>query len=402
MDPSLKRWVTEVSSAERAALPELDFERQRERFLRHAEGRRPRRRTKLWLALTAAAAVAFGLTLRLWMLEPELRFDAGGKRGGAGDWLAAPAHAELPVDFSEGSQLTLSEAARARVIELDARGASVRLERGKLRANVTHAERTRWQFAAGPFHIEVVGTRFELGWEPSAGSFYLSLQEGSVRVKGPNLREGCTVSAGDDVNISLGGGSARGACVALAAEPKPSGPEPPILQGPAPPPEAEAPARKTVVPDWRELAARADYAAAWAAVEERGFDTLRTRASAADLMTLADLARFARQPEKAASALTQIRERFAGTMEAGHAAFLLGRVASDQLGAPERAAPWFATYLNERPDGDFAPEAMGRLLDCQERAGNSSAARDTAARYLELYPDGAYAAMARHLLERQQ
>ncbi len=402
MDPSLKRWVTEVASAERSALPELDFERQRERFLQHAERKRPRRRMKLWVALSAAAAVVLALTLRLSIPEPELRFDAGGKRGGAGDRLAAPPHAALPVDFSDGSQLTLSRAARARVIELDARGAHVLLEHGTLRANVTHAERTRWQFAAGPFHIDVVGTRFELGWEPSAGSFQLSLQEGSVRVKGPNVREGCVVSAGDAVHVSLDGGSARGACVAATTEARPSDAEPLTSDGAAASPEAAAPARKVVVPGWRELAARAEYAAAWAAVEERGFDTLTTSASAADLMTLADLARFARQPANAVSALTQIRERFAGTMEASHAAFLLGRVASDQLGAPERAAPWFTTYLNERPDGDFASEAMGRLLDCHERAGNASAARDTAARYLELYPDGAYAAMARHMLERQQ
>jgi hypothetical protein len=401
MEPSLKRWVTEVAGAERAVLAELDFERQRERFLQHAEGRRPHRRTKLWLALSAAATVAFVLMLGLSMLEPELRFDAGGKRGGAGDWLAAPAHAALPVDFSDGSQLTLAETARARVTELDARGARVLLEHGKLQASVAHAQRTRWQFAAGPFHVEVVGTRFELGWEPSTGSFQLSLQEGSVRVKGPNVREGCMVSAGDELSILLDGGSARGACVAVAAAPKPIGAEPLTFQVPAAPPAAVTPSRK-VLPGWRELAARADYATAWAAVEERGFDRVRARASAADLMTLADLARFARQPEKAVSALTQLRERFAGTIEASHAAFSLGRVASDQLGAPEQAPPWFVIYLTERPDGDFASEAMGRLLDCHERAGNTSAARETAARYLELYPDGAYAAMARHMLERQQ
>jgi hypothetical protein len=119
-------------------------------------------------------------------------------------------------------------------------------------------------------------------------------------------------------------------------------------------------------------------------------------------MILADLARFAQRPEQAVSALTELRERFAGTTEAGHAAFLLGRVASDQLADPAGAARWFAAYLRERPAGDFAAEALGRLLDCQERAGDGRAALDTAARYLELHPDGPYAAIARHVLERRR
>jgi ferric-dicitrate binding protein FerR (iron transport regulator) len=268
MDPALRRWVSEVASAERAARPELDFERQRERFLRHAEGRR-RVRSKGWLALAAAVAAVLALALRAWLPAPELRFEAGGEPGRAGERLVAPERAPLPIEFSDGSRLTLDRAARLEVMELGARGARLLLERGTLQANVTHAERTRWSFAAGPFHLEVVGTRFELGWEPSTQSFHLVLTEGSVRLNGPNLQPGCVVAAGDEVRLSLDGASARGRCVIaeaappvapvrgrqprLAARPSPAGASSPHEPNTLPPgprwkPEASTPCARARAP----------------------------------------------------------------------------------------------------------------------------------------------------------
>jgi TolA-binding protein len=129
-----------------------------------------------------------------------------------------------------------------------------------------------------------------------------------------------------------------------------------------------------------------------------GFERVKQRASARDLMVLADLARYARKSSEATQALMELRRRFAGSAEAGRAAFLLGRIAADQQGAPLRGAEWFATYLAEHPDGSFASEALGRLLECQQRGGRIEAARKSAGEYLRRYPNGPYGALAQRAL----
>ena len=64
-----------------------------------------------------------------------------------------------------------------------------------------------------------------------------------------------------------------------------------------------------------------------------------------------------------------------------------------------RAARHFETYLREQPSGALRAEAMGRLMEAWQRAGQLNEARRVAKEYLARYPRGAQAARAKQLLE---
>ncbi|MBW2509121.1 MAG: tetratricopeptide repeat protein [Deltaproteobacteria bacterium] len=92
------------------------------------------------------------------------------------------------------------------------------------------------------------------------------------------------------------------------------------------------------------------------------------------------------------------RSRFPGTDAAADAAFVLGRM-QFHSGAHRSSATWFETYLRERPDGRFAREAAGRLVEAYYRSGDEDHARDAAERYLRQYPDGPHAGLARSVVQ---
>ncbi|HWO12024.1 MAG TPA: FecR domain-containing protein [Polyangiaceae bacterium] len=394
MDPALSDLVSEAANAEREALQERDFSVQRQRFLAHASRRRMTRRAVRWFVPLAAAAAVLVLSLAALRTPRALSFEVHGRRGEPRDWLTTSGREPLAIAFSDGSSMRLTGDARARVTELSGDGAGVVLERGSLKAHVVHDQSTNWRFDAGPFRIRVLGTTFDMDWDPARERFVLTLKEGSVAVSGPKLQAGCIVQAGRRLEIELGAGTGSGPCVPNAPK-QVTSVEPELPSAPVAPPVTAV----VAPPSWQALAQRGDYRAAWALVSAVGFDQVKQRATAKDLLALADLARYAHESAHATEALVEVRQRFAGSAEASHAAFLLGRIAADQQGAPLRGADWFASYLSERPNGPFAPEALGRLLECQNRAGHSAASRKTAAGYLQRYPTGAYAALARHVLD---
>jgi TolA-binding protein len=107
---------------------------------------------------------------------------------------------------------------------------------------------------------------------------------------------------------------------------------------------------------------------------------------------LADTARLSGSSGRARQALLALRQRFPGTPAASKAAFLLGRLD----GSPR----WFAAYLQEQPSGAYAPEAAGRLVVAYRDTGDLNRARTAARQYLARYPQGAYAELARSLVDR--
>ena len=88
------------------------------------------------------------------------------------------------------------------------------------------------------------------------------------------------------------------------------------------------------------------------------------------------------------------RRRFGAS---GATSFLLGKIAADQLRSPGEAIQWFETYLRERPRGPLAEQALGRILELEQHGASGAAA---ARRYLTRFPRGAYAALARRVLDR--
>lgn len=377
----------------------------RARFLRAAPASRGRGRPALLLGLAAALCTVAAL---VWVAAGSIRgtpaplaFTVGAEArpGVVGEWVSAEGD-ELGVRFSDGSAVTLTPHSRARVASTATNGADLVLEQGALTAEVVHRERAAWSLRGGPFSVRVTGTRFTLSWDPTAERLELALQEGSVTVSGPHLPEGRAVVAGERLRVEVRTGEmllwrtdeARAApslSVPSASAAAASGQEAEDEDCPRAPSASAAPPTD----DWRTWLARGDSRGAIAALERVGVGEATRSASAAELWQLADAARFAGRPDVATAALSALRTRH-GTR--GSTAFLLGKIAADQRGAPTEAVRWFDTYLAEAPNGPLAEEALGRLMALQRRS-NPAAAAAAAKKYLARYPNGAYSGLARSL-----
>jgi TolA-binding protein len=149
---------------------------------------------------------------------------------------------------------------------------------------------------------------------------------------------------------------------------------------------------------WRSLLARGDVDEALTNAESSGqFDDACASVSASDLMLWGESARAAGQSARALHIYQAVRDRFPASDFAANAAFHLGQVAFDQRASVDEARRWFSTYLGERPNGSLAQQALGRLIEVEQRAGARSSARSLAERYLERFPDGPHAPLARAL-----
>ncbi len=366
-----------------------------------------------------ALAVAVGL---LMLRRPSLEFHVG-QEGSArsGEWIVAQ-NEPVPITFSDGTQLTLFESARARIVDIGADGASVIVDRGLLRASILRRPGTRWRVSVGPYQVRVTGTQFDVAWQPESERFSLVLREGSVSVTGPGLGQALEVSAGQELDLSprsgqqslLQAASTAGTPLpdtAPSAPAVPSVPAVPVATEPEPRRQARASgapagsernrhgtrAGSPRAPGFRELAAAGQYREALAAAERAGFERLCRTTSANDLLLLADVARLAADFVRAQLAYHSVRERFGGA-PAAHAAFFLGRLAFDHDANYAEAARLFALSLAEQPDGPLAREAAGRLMEARVRLADTPGARQAARQYLEQYPDGPHAKSAERLL----
>ncbi|WP_159397855.1 FecR domain-containing protein [Sorangium cellulosum] len=403
------------SASDAGALPAERLHATRRRALvtwKATRGRRPARR--LVAAFATAALLAAGLLLL--PRRPALTYvvGPGAAAGQLGTWIAAERE-ETPLRFSEGTVVTLASGSRARVTQADAEGASLLLERGAVRARVVHASpSTRWSVHAGPFKVAVVGTEFDLAWDPDRDRLDVALHEGRVVVSGPLLGDGRTLVPGERLHVSISENRSelsRGELVETppsaaaispaVTSPAMAGPPPAASEAgpaaaapqPAPPPAPPAHERQReamAAPGWRPFVAQGRYREAMAAVEREGFERVLAGASASDLLELADAARHSGEFQRARAAL--LRARRLGAR--GRSAFVLGKLAADHLGVPGDAIPWFQTYLDEEPGGGLAEQALGRLIELRQRRGDAAGARAAAALYLQRHPGGAYTSLA--------
>jgi TolA-binding protein len=137
-----------------------------------------------------------------------------------------------------------------------------------------------------------------------------------------------------------------------------------------------------------------------AAAERFGFARACQLATAKELLGLADAGRFFGPDRRAVMALQVLRQRFPGSIDAGTAAFTLGRIAFERQHAYTEAANWFETYVREQPSGPLMGDAFGRLMEAKLRSGDLTSARANAQQYLRRFPEGPYASEARGVLSR--
>jgi hypothetical protein len=388
----------------------------RQRFpstLRLEPRRTPRRAA--WL-LAAAAVAASAAACGALLLRPRpLQVTIADRPGLPGSWIAAPGDAPVPIRFSDGTDVKLASGGRARILEITGRGAHVMLESGAATLSVRPRPRAEWTVSAGPYTVEVRGTRFEIGWSPQDELLTLTLTEGKIAVSGCDLGDSRPMFAGETLRASC-----RDKDFRITRTPSPEAPESVMPTGPGPASPSAGPFATAAGPSsgvgdtatprvagprqgaagtgtWQALARASKFREAFDAAKEVGFDGELDRASVQDLLLLGDAARLSGSAPYALRAYQRVRARAPGTSWAANAAFAMGRVSFDQMDAFREAARWFATYSIEQSDGPLAREALGRQMEALARAGDRAAASRTAAQYLRRYPDGPHAPLARTL-----
>ena len=428
---------------------------------RRAEARRrlletpaplPKARSRGWgpaFALTVVAAAV----LVVWALYPSgskpiaYRVDRGEESREIDLPIAAPPTHPVPVRFTDGSALQLAPGARARVAELTTQGATVELDHGAATVSVRHRKTTRWSVRAGPFLVRVTGTRFRVDWSPNDQSFELQVFEGEVRVTGPDTPER-VVRGGGELRVGPKVEAPQTTPAPVAKPPPTSSENATLPQTPkverrasstrppaselklklppkqaesdaggataaqprSPEPEAaaepeseisssEEPTQEPAPPSepWKLFFERGDYAQALTELSPEEIERALWQADSAQLMELGAAARRAND-RRAGYIYSVVRSRFAGARASADAAFMLARMYF-HTGAPQMAATWLETYLREQPDGRFAREAAGRLVEAYQQAADIDRARVAAERYLARYPEGPHAALARSVLE---
>jgi len=297
------------------------------------------------------------------------------------------------LEFSEGSQLTLQSGTAIRLEAFDATRAEILLERGHLEAHVTKGTARTWRYHAGPWTIRVVGTRLSIDWVPEREAVDVSVSEGVVEVSGPT---------GAPVLVRAGQSLQRAPVPRQAVIVAPTPVEPVVVEEVRPrtsPPRALPPSEPVVVPpplveavappSWQQLLATGKRAEALELASARG--VFAEALGDADALLLADAARLERRGDLSRVLLAGVLER--SGPNAAEAAFLLGRLELDDH-RPEAGRRFFSRAVALAPDGPFAEQARGRLLEALLELQDLPAAREAARDYLEHHPGGAWEGVA--------
>jgi hypothetical protein len=347
-------------------------------------------------------AVAAVVTFFVWPEAP-LGVTLRGQPGQPVDFVQASASAEEVVDFSDGSEVLVRGSSQLRILGVTPQGAQVSLERGSAHVAVVHRQKTKWVFSAGPYRVHVVGTQFELKWNPETGGLEVEMDDGIVEVDGPGLARQ-RVTSRQKLEAFAEPASASLYLEPLApvdsTETANVTHRRPHLQDKPAPSAVEKPVEKPAVvlgASWRYLADKGDAVGAMNAAEQAGFTWLANSMPRGDVLVLGDVARKAKQPARATEAWLAVRQRFSGTVGATEAALRLGLLADEQHDL-DAAVGWFASAEREAPNAATAPEALGDWLDVLVHGGRADEARKVAAEYLRRFKNGPHAAAARAAL----
>ncbi|MEP6652909.1 MAG: FecR family protein [Myxococcales bacterium] len=398
-----------------------------------AASRRQARRTVSTLGALAAAGFVGWAAVN--GFRPKLTYTVDGTAPSPSGYVLSSAAHDPELAFSDGTSIRVMPRTRARVLDVGRRGARLVLEDGRAHVRVAHRRGADWQVQAGSFLIHVHGTAFFVDWNASQARLNVQMESGVVSVDGPRSSDSVVLRAGQSLSVRLdgsrmvaltdssvasrpvtarlsGAGAGAGAVaetvagtVAPAAVAPPVQPPPPAEPlaalpealaplNPPQPPAMAAPLRAR----WSERLAEGDAASIVAEAQRRGIPNVLVAASSEDLAALADAARFRRQDDLARRVLLTQRRRFAGTLRAEEASFLLGRLADGADGRAADALAWYDRYLREAPAGAYAAEAMGRMMLVLRRQHRTEQAHGVAVAYLRRFPRGVYARAARAML----
>ena len=399
----------EVAAAPSDAALESALSRVRVSVERHRAAR-SRRGAALGVTLLAAVALVVFTWRAVIAGKPPapLAYQVAGAETLRDGFIRARPGEHPKLSFSEGSVVALADDARLRVVSVDERGGRLAIEEGEVRADIVHRAGARWTFEAGPYSVDVRGTSFSLAWRGADDWFDLRLQTGLLAIHTPWSPEPIVIHGGQRLTVRAAGHEVTIGDLGSASE-HAEGRNTPAESGSAAAPTASSVLPLPVVSD---SVLRKEHKATWSermasgalksivddAIEHGVEATVRERTSE-DLELLEAAARYQRRPDIARSALLAQRARFAGSPRAKEAAFLLGRLAAS--GDAVAAHEWYERYLAEAPNGAFAAEATGRNMIVTDRLFGIDRARPLADSYLKRWPTGAYAQLARSLIDRK-
>ena len=108
------------------------------------------------------------------------------------------------IVFDDGSRMSVEKDARFRLDMLSfGHGADISLEEGDAHLAVVHQPGARWSVQAGPFRIDVTGTRFGVRWSRQLGRFQVAMLEGEVLVAGGAIPPATHLRAGQTLRADL-------------------------------------------------------------------------------------------------------------------------------------------------------------------------------------------------------
>lgn len=154
------------------------------------------------LAIIGAAVTLVSLlVLTLGFREDtQLSYDVRGASAVGG--VIAAERGEATVSLSDGSSILAENQTRFSVDVVGRNAALTRLDRGRLHVRVQHNDDTSYRFVAGPYEVQVVGTEFDLAWEPQGAGLTLSMSKGEVKLSEANGKHR-TLRAGQSLRLPV-------------------------------------------------------------------------------------------------------------------------------------------------------------------------------------------------------
>ncbi|MCU0698451.1 MAG: tetratricopeptide repeat protein [Myxococcaceae bacterium] len=321
------------------------------------------------------------------------------------------------VEVASTGEVVVHDAPSVRTLVIDDAETRLEVVAGAARFSVEPQGPRRVVVLAGRVQVDVVGTVFVV--ERRAREVRVAVDEGVVRVSFDgvvqrHVRAG-EVSLFDEAALAAGPAAERPnepTAAGVEAAPRDTSAAEReagvagVVPSPAPgsrPTErsgASNPARgpkagkkpQPPAPDapWRDLAAQGAFDEAW-----RALQATTPRDEPDDLLRAADVARLSGHAAAAVAPLERVVERFPGDARAPLAAFTLGRLFLEDLGAPARAATAFERARALAPRGPLAADALAREVEALAKSDSKARALERARQYLELWPRGPRAAAVR-------
>ncbi|MBN2529056.1 MAG: FecR domain-containing protein [Deltaproteobacteria bacterium] len=417
----------------RKDMVENDIEAVRQRLFAPANrfASRPKKKVPVIAFGFAAAVAALAMALLLWVYpvgQERVSTDSASTADATGKWLNARL-ADKSVVFTDNSKILLKKGATGRVLTEHGHCVHFLLEQGRARVNVKHYSDTNWLIDAGPYKVAVIGTQFLISWDPNDQVFELKMIEGIVKITGPNVAEGKLISKKETFIAGVASGeipilpdenaehtdtvgddtSIRSDTQTHAGESAVQ--EPHIKQSASSRGSRDNKSRKVLSKtktldaapseiSWQALNREGKYAEVVADARKMGLAKVFGTKPTSELLQLGDAARLQKDWALSKDAYLALRKREPAGRNAAIAAFSIGRIAFDAHRDFGAAARWLEIYLKEAPNGRLEREALGRLMEAQQKSGNITGARRSAARYLNKFPRGPHADVANSILKK--